>query len=346
MIRNLQRLNPVQRRLVFILFIGGGVLLIGAAAVLLVLLSLNGVGRTEATAMSADVTVRQFAVLPDDDAYPGAVTVSPDGTVYTASYASGVVWKMDSEGTVSELPGTRTSIGAAAGLQAVADGSIYVVDQLDTDMSTGGGDVKRIAPDGSVSVFADGPDSRGFVVPYDVAVDDTGRVYVSDRGRNQVLRFDADGTNPTVWWAPPDASDGRIHAVTGLAYDPATQAIIVTDPEVNLIYRVTLADAQTTVIYDHNRRPDAPGFNGVTVTPDGTIYVAALGVNRIARVTSSGLQYLAEGFRGASDVAYAAPNRLYVTNFDQFSLAVTSVNPRLPFALDVIELGTPVATPD
>src|SRR5262245_35106218 len=130
--RNLQRLNPVQRWLVFILLIGGGLLFIVAVAALLILLSLNTVARSQATAMTADGTVRQLAALPDEDAYPGSVTVGADGTVYTASFVGGAVWKIDAQGQVTELPGTRNTIGTVSGLQAGPDGSIYVVDQLDT----------------------------------------------------------------------------------------------------------------------------------------------------------------------------------------------------------------------
>ncbi|MCZ2097353.1 MAG: hypothetical protein LC121_14045 [Anaerolineae bacterium] len=49
------------------------------------------------------------------------------------------------------------------------------------------------------------------------------------------------------------------------------------------------------------------------------------------------LDYVAGLFRGSSDVEYAAPNRLYVTNFDQASIVIPVVRPQLPFAIDVIE---------
>ena len=48
---------------------------------------------------------------------------------------------------------------------------------------------------------------------------------------------------------------------------------------------------------------------------------------------------IAGHFRGASDVEFAAPNRLYVTNFDQSSIVLPIVRPQLPFAIDVIELS-------
>ncbi|MFN8452238.1 MAG: hypothetical protein U0521_27485 [Anaerolineae bacterium] len=100
---------------------------------------------------------------------------------------------------------------------------------------------------------------------------------------------------------------------------------------------MAVADGATEVIYHHGDRANPPGFDGVTVTPDGVVYVAALAQNGVARVDDGKLDYIAGLFRGSSDVDYAAPNRLYVTNFDQASIVIPVVHPQLPFAIDVIE---------
>jgi streptogramin lyase len=76
----------------------------------------------------------------------------------------------------------------------------------------------------------------------------------------------------------------------------------------------------------------------VTVSPDGVLYVAALGQQGIARVGAETLDYIAGLFRGPSDLAYGS-ERLYVTNFDSFSLVVSAVGPRLPFTLSVVNLN-------
>ena len=85
---------------------------------------------------------------------------------------------------------------------------------------------------------------------------------------------------------------------------------------------------------------NAPGFDGVTVTPNGDIYVAALGQNGVARVAGGELTYIAGLFRGASDVDYsAAIDSLYVTNWNQTPLVIPGDQPQLPFALDIIDLS-------
>jgi sugar lactone lactonase YvrE len=345
--QSFRRLPVAQRRLIFILvFIG---ILMGLVLITLLLAgqALNPDQRVLSQALVPEVTVRQFAALPDDDAYPAAVAVAPDGTVYTGSYASGAVWAIDSAGNVRELPGARDAIGAVTGLAVAADGSILVVDQEDTDPRSAGGSIQRVAPDGAVSLFATIDDQRGFISPNDIVVDASGAVYVSDPGRNEIWRFmpvETGSAEGDVWWVPPAETEGTRNSITGLAYDAGRHAIIVTDPEVNKVYRVSIADGSVETLYQHGNRENPPGFDGATVAPDGTVYVAALGQNGIAIVDDGDLDYIAGLFRGASDVEYAEPNRLYVTNFDQTSIIVPLVHPQLPFALDVIELNALEAT--
>lgn len=341
MIRNLQRLSRPQRLLIFALVFGGiAVLLVGGTA-LLVIQAVNAGPRAQPVALVDEVTVSEFAALPDDNAYPAAVAVGPDGTVYTGSFATGAIWAIDASGTPAEIPNTRDSIGAAVGLAVAPDGTLYVVDQLDTDPRTGGGSVKSVSPDGVVSEFAVIADARGFIAPDDIALDAQGNVYVSDRGRDEVWRFEADGSSGTPWWTPPLLEGVDTYEPTGLAYDPARDAIIVTDSVLNTVYAVSIADSTATEnLYSHGDQLNASGFDGVTVTTAGDIYVAALGQNGVARVAGGELVYIAGLFRGASDVAYSAQtDSLYVTNWDQSSLVDPLYRSRLPFALDVIDLS-------
>src|SRR5512145_584962 len=125
-----------------------------------------------------------------------------------------------------EMPGTREAIGAAAGLTISADGTLYIVDHVDADLRTSGGNIKRLTPDGQVSDLATISDERGFVLPTDVALDAQGNVYVSDRGRDEVWRFNPDGSGGAVWWTSPQVT-GNVsgYEPNGLAYDPANNAM-------------------------------------------------------------------------------------------------------------------------
>ncbi|NDJ62933.1 MAG: hypothetical protein GYB67_17570 [Chloroflexi bacterium] len=339
MLQNLQKLTLGQRRLVFFMIVGGVILGFGLLTWLLVNQALTPNVRVQALALADDVTVAEFAALPDDDAYPAAVTVGPDGTVYTGSFATGAVWAIAADGTLTEIDETRRVAGGVAGLAVAADGALLIVDSGATDPRSSGGRLLRVPPDDAIiREFAYIDDDTGFVAPNDIVITPDGSVFVSDSGRNEIWRFNADGSGGSVWWVPPSVAEGARLAITGLAYDPAHDALIITEPERGLIYRALLADGATEILYEHGQRENPPGFDGVTVAPDGTIYVAAFGQNGIAIVADGALEYIVGRFRGASDVAYA-DGRLYVPNFDQASLVVPLFQPQLPFALDVITLG-------
>ncbi len=352
MLKNIQTLSLPQRRFVFFVIFGGGLLGFVGVAVLLINSALNTGQRVQSIALDPAVSAAQYAALPDDNAYPPALAALPDNTIITGSYSSGAVYAISPMGHVSELTGTRDAIGAFTGVAVMPDGaSVLVIDQNDTDPRTGGGKLWRVpVVSGEITEFPTSIDATGWVAPNDLTFDSTGRLYVTDPGRNEVWRFDADGTNGTIWFVPPPPAADAVNqrrAVTGIAYDAFTDSILVTDPEQNVIYRVSVNDGSYSTIYEHGTRPNPPGFDGLTVTPDGTIYVAALGQNGIARVDEANneLVYIAGLFRGASDVEYGEPSLLYVTNFDQASIVLPFVAPQLPFALDVIDLNRPSATP-
>ncbi len=83
MFRDMRYLTPAQRRLVFFLIFGGGLMLLILVAVLLISSTLNTNQRQLSVSLQPDLTVREFAALPDNNAYPPAVAVAPEGTVYT-----------------------------------------------------------------------------------------------------------------------------------------------------------------------------------------------------------------------------------------------------------------------
>ncbi len=335
MIRRLQALPLRQRRLAAGLLFAAGILAIALVTLMLILLTFNAGGRRDrAVALEAGVQVREFAVLPDDDAYPAAISAGPDGALYTGSFVSGAIWRVTADGQVEELPGTRGALGAVAGLQAAPEGVLYIVDQWDASpLSTGGALMKREANGRLRQVAAD------FLEPDDVTRDEAGNVYVSDRGAGLVWRLTPQGESGP-WWRPP-AGD-RTAAPTGLAWDAHQRALVVTDSGRDAIYRVSADGRVSETLYAHGEAEHAPGLDGVTVTPQGQILVAAQSQNGLALLEGGELRYLAGVFRGISDVAWSA-GRIHATNFDSFSLVVGLLRPRLPFALDVIEPGAALA---
>jgi sugar lactone lactonase YvrE len=238
MIQRIQQLPQGQRRIAFWGIMIGGVLILVLVTIWLIFGAINSQDNRDSISLVEGVTVTAFGKLPDDDAYPAAVVSRADGTVLTGSFKTGTLWNIAADGSVTEIPGSRDAIGAVSGLAITPDGTVYIVDQKDADPRTSGGSLKKLAPDGKITPFAGIDDTRGFVSPDDVTVDPAGNVYVSDRGRDEVWRFNPDGTDGIAWWKSPEISGAKEYAPTGLAYDAAKESILITDIYNNNIYSV------------------------------------------------------------------------------------------------------------
>jgi sugar lactone lactonase YvrE len=339
MIQRISLLNRWQRIIIFTLMVGGAAALVCGGTVFVVLLLVNSSPREIAEARLNGISVMEFAQLPGDDAYPASIASDSNGFIYSASYDTGAVWRINPQGDVGEIDDTREMIGSATGLAVGADDTLYILDRLDNNPNAAGGVIWRIVPGRDLEEFSVIADNQeGFISANDITVDNDGIVYVSDRGHRAVWRFSAEGGGE-IWWSVPQ-DDARIDEAipTGLAYDSATDTLLVTDSEANTVYRVSLDGDSTEILYRYDDADDLPGFDGISAAPDGTIYIAALGTREVLRLDGDKLTTLAGNFRGSSDVEFRN-GRLYVANWDQRSLAVPGLKPQLPFALDVLDFG-------
>lgn len=350
MIKRIQALPLWGRTVVFSLGIIFGVLLFFGLAMFFIVQSAVNAPRTIAVPLVADLTVEEFVLLPDEDAYPAALGIAPDGTLYTGSYVSGAIWIISQDGSYVEKGGSREFIGSVSGIDVAEDGSVYIMDRIDPLQSEGAAIWRSVEGElQEIARFSNDPQT-GLALPDDLVLDAAGNIYVSDFGADRVWKLDANGDNAEIWWTPPDRDSIEV-APIGLAYHPVNDAILITDPLQNTIYSVPAAatdpTAETTILYTSTSADDRPGLDGITVTSAGKIFVAGLGVNRVGKLVDGEIEYIAGGFRGGSDVAYdESRNLLYVTNWDQSHLQPTQflafsvdTEPRLPFALDVLTFG-------
>ena len=332
---------PRLRALLFLLL----ALLIGVALIIaMTWFVIGSAPRSRAIAVAEGVTVSEFAILPDDDAYPAALAIDADGTLYTGSYQTGALWSISPDGEVREIPGIREKIGSVSGLDVASNGALYILDRI-APLDAQGAVIWRYA-DGELARLFEirYDDFIGGVLPDDIAVDAGDRIYISDRV-GHVLRYSRTGAPPSndgdpYWWHAPCSQKCEI---TGISYDPTNDELLIADPANESIYRVKIADDPTVngrAVYGGGEQRNEYGFDGVSVTPGGDVYIALLNWNRVARVVDGELLMLAKDFRGASDVAIdPARGRLYASNWNQFGLAF-GTSPQLPFAIDVIEIGT------
>ncbi len=327
--------KPTRRTRLRALFFLLLALLIGTALIVAMTWFVVGSApRSRSLAVAENVLVREFATLPGDEAYPAALALAQDGTLYSGSYATGALWAIDLAGTVREISKADEQIGSVSGLDT-ADGALYILDRV-TPLDAQGAVVWRYEAGSLESVVEIPPDRvDGVMLPDDIAVDRDGIIYISDRNPPRVLRYSDSLRSFETFWQPDDISA----APTGLAYDSFRHALLVTDSANDAIFRVPVDAAAATELLFADLDERGYGFDGIDVAPDSDVYLALLGWNRAARLQNGELLMLARDFRGASDVALDAGRaRLYVTNWNQFSLGF-GTRPQLPFAIDVVKFG-------
>ena len=185
--------------------------------------------------------------------YPAGIAVDAAGNVYVADYLNNRIRKIDPTGLVSTLagstPGNANGQGAAAqftnpnGVALDAAGNVYVADQNNHS-------IRKITPTGLVSTiagstqgYAEGQGAAAqFNLPFNVALDTAGNIYVADALNYRIRKIDPTGMVSTLAGSSDGYAEGQGAAAkfnypADLVVDPAGN-IYVTDPYNNRIRKI------------------------------------------------------------------------------------------------------------
>lgn len=241
---------------------------------------------------------------------PFGVAVDTAGNVYVADSYNSTVRKIGLGGVVTTLAGaafqkgSTDGTGTAArfdqpfGIAVDANGNVYV---SDATMNT----IRKITPAGVVTTLAGtagqvgstdgtGPAAR-FAVPYGVAVDSAGNVYVADHGNHVVRKITSAGVVTTLAGSgTAGLTDGtgtaaKFNFLSGVAVD-ANGVVFVADTDNHSIRQITAAGVVTTiggtnVTGSTNGSGTAARFynpKGIAIDKNGVLYIADRG-NHIIR---------------------------------------------------------------
>ena len=221
--------------------------------------------------------------------------------------------------TVSTLAGdgSLTVFHAPQGLVVDASGNVYIADTYNHRIS-------KVTPAGVVSTFAGGVlgnvngtgTAARFYFPMELAMDDSGNIYVTDQGNHCIRKITPAGVVSTYAGSEFGLSgntDGiggaaRFTSPVGITID-ANNIIYVTDESSHRIRKITPAKEVTTFAGSNSGYADGTGTaamfrapTGVVTDSSGNIYVTDNGNHRIRKITSSGVvTTLAGSSRGYAD---------------------------------------------
>ena len=200
--------------------------------------------------------------------HPECVAVHSDGSVWAGGEAGQIYRIMDNE--IEVIDSTE---GFCLGLSFDKYHNLFICDLAHRAV------FRRDANSGELELFAEGANDHRFVTPNFAVADADGGLYVSDSNVAGepgigILRFDADGRGE-VWDAGP------FDFANGLALSPDERSLYVVETWARKVTEITIDPAGTaaerrTVVQLPQVLPD-----GVTVGPDGMLYVACYEPSRI-----------------------------------------------------------------
>ena len=246
---------------------------------------------------------------------PTGVAVDGAGNLYIADSFNLRIRKVDAAGVITTVAGDGTCCyggdgGPATAAQLISPrgvaldgaGNLYIADQYNQRIRKvdSAGVITTVAGDGTAGYGGDGGPATAaqLNVPYDVALDGVGNLYIADSSNHRIRKVDAAGVISTV------AGDGT----AGYGGDGgAAVAAQLSDPW------------------------------GVAVDGAGDLYIAAVNNNRIRKVDTAGVittvaGYGPNGFSGdggpaaaaylnlPADVALDGLGNLYIADWDNHSI--------------------------
>jgi len=312
----------------------------------------------------------QFSTYPNGIALtaPNALAIDQAGNIYIAESGSSTIKKISSSGVWSVFagatgqPGSANGLGGDArfdfpqGIAVDAAGNVFVAD-------SGNNTVRKITPEGLVSTLAgtsgggsgagygssDGNGaSASFRLPYGIAVDAAGNVYVSDTFNHTIRKITSSGTVTTLAGSAGNSGklDGngtsaKFSFPRGLTVDGSGN-VFVADSANHTIRKISANGDVSTIAGLAGSFGSGNGVgtlarftfpHAVALNSDGSLLVADSSNNELRKVTSNGTVTTIAGATapGSADgngasVRFNAPDGVAVDAFNNVYVADTLNN--------------------
>jgi sugar lactone lactonase YvrE len=233
---------------------------------------------------------------------PLGIAADSSGTVYVADTGNSTIRKITPAGVVTTLAGTAGMEGALDGTGTGARfyspygvatdsaGNVFVLESAGVVRKiTAAGVVTTLAGTANATGFVDGTGTAArFSVPFDLTIDPSGNIYVSDHGNHAVRKVTPAGVVTTL------AGSGSPGYANGTG--TAAQFKFPSGIGVDTAGNVFLADTDNQVIRK--------------ITPDGVVTTVG-GTRALGSADGAGT---AASFYNPKDVAFDASDNMYVTD--------------------------------
>jgi sugar lactone lactonase YvrE len=239
-----------------------------------------------------------------------SISVGPQGEAYTTGFYTFRVFRLNLDTNKGEAFAS-TAPRCVLGQVVDANGNLYCA-----ECGGFGSQVVRITPEGTRTVYSQGPHTRGFMSANTPAFDRYGSMYISDTGTwskkidGRIYKIPPGGGDAQDWFPYP------VDTPNGIAIDPEEEFIYFVETWGNSIARIAINRDGTAGVFDrvlHMPRhvPDGIAFDEagrvwIACHRPDTIYVFDVNTRRLELFAED---CQGEALRGPCHVAFAGPNR-------------------------------------
>ncbi|MBM4122297.1 MAG: hypothetical protein FJ249_06870 [Nitrospira sp.] len=249
--------------------------------------------------------IGQAGVDDGEFSSPTGIALDGDGNIYVADTDNHSIQKFDKDGKFVARWGGEASDQEGLfyyprGLATSPQGHVYVAD-------SGNNRVQKFDQDGNVMQawgkfgFAwRGAGMGKFDVPWGVATDKDGNLYVSDTSNARIQKFQSDGT-PLMKWGRDGSFDGAFYFPRGMAIDFVGNIFVADEGN----HRIQKFDARGSFLAKWGKEGNGPGqFKapwGVACDALGNVYVVDQSNHRLQKFDGNGTVICSWGNRGITE---------------------------------------------
>jgi tripartite motif-containing protein 71 len=200
-----------------------------------------------------------------------------------------------------------------------SSGNVYVAELGNSRISKFTADGKFITKWGSENnkeaATANSSGEGSLDKPWGVAVDSSGNILVTDKGRNMTFKFTSDGKYLQTL-VPTGPADGQLQHPHGIAIDSSGNFYIADQVHANI--QKFSPDGKFLLKFGSEGRGEGPFFHrphGVAVDSSGNIFVADSGNHRVEKYAADGTLIKSWGhFKDPHDIRIDASGNVYLIN--------------------------------